>query len=548
MEFIKRNKNLLLLIFLSIICLFLSIGHYANIYIDVGREMYYPLEIIRGKVLYKDIFCIYGPLSYLINAFFYKILGAKLETLYFLGASCAILTVAFTYLIAKKFLSDFISFAISLFVIITGCLAVRIFNFTLPYSYAVTYGLLFFLISVYFLINFIEDKKNKNLYVSSLFCGLCLVCKYDFILYLIPFLIVLFKTKDIKLILKSSGIVLISALFPFLFLFIGGLKIEDLIQSFKMIVSFTNTNALDVFYSKQGVYYTKRLWGNWIKDIIFDLIFVLIIYSGLILKNKKNVLLKIFGVIVIVFGCLFTYFNTHETSYLFLTFAVLLFLIFGFKKNNFKENILILSALLTGIKSLWGLSHVNYGLYYAGSIFISFFIFMKNNFTPSLNKACGIVLIMMSLNFLTINIQGINIQNTEILTDRGRIKTRKESAELTNELIKFINGIENNSYVMIFPEGLNINFLGKNETKTAGFYNSLIPLYVEGFGDETITKYYKDNPPDYIVFLNTKMNDYGYDEICNSYAFKLCDFTKNNYRAVKKYESEKEKFIIFKKN
>ena len=97
MEFIKRNKNLLLLIFLSIICLFLSIGHYANIYIDVGREMYYPLEIIRGKVLYKDIFCIYGPLSYLINAFFYKILGAKLDTLYFLGASCAILTVAFTY-------------------------------------------------------------------------------------------------------------------------------------------------------------------------------------------------------------------------------------------------------------------------------------------------------------------------------------------------------------------------------------------------------------------------------------------------------------------
>src|SRR5699024_9769474 len=157
---------------------------------------------------------------------------------------------------------------------------------------------------------------------------------------LIPFLIVLFKTKDIKLILKSSGITLISALFPFLFLFIGGLKIEDLIQSFKMIASFTNTNALDVFYSKQWIYYTKRLWVNWIRDIIFDLIFVLIIYSGIILKNKKNVLLKIFGVIVIVFGCLFTYFNTCETSYLFLTFAVLLFLIFGFKKNNFKENIL----------------------------------------------------------------------------------------------------------------------------------------------------------------------------------------------------------------
>ena len=548
MEFVKRNKNLLLLIFLSVICLFISVGHYANIYIDVGREMYYPLEISKGKVLYKDIFCIYGPLSYLINGLFYKLFGAKLNVLYFLGSASALLIVIFTYLVSKKFLSDLTSFTITLFVIITGCLSVRIFNFTLPYSYAVTYGLLFFLVSIYFLINFLEKNDNKFLYISGLFCGLCLVCKYDFILYLIPFLIVLFKTKNIKLILKTLAAVSISVLIPFIFLFFQGLRADDIINSFYLIKSFANTKALDVFYSKQGVYYNPKLWGNWLKDIIFDSVFVLIIYSGLILKNKKNVFIKISGFAVIVFGCLFIYFNTFETSYLFLTFLVFLSLILRFNKNSLKENIFILSAFLIGIKSFWGLSHVNYGLYYAGAVFVSFFIFLKNNFNDNINKAFSIVLIMMSLNYLTINIEGIKLQNTEIITDKGTIKTRKESANLTIELINFIDNIEiENPYVMIFPEGLNVNYLSKKQTETSGFYNSLIPLYTEGFGDKTIKEYYIKNSPDYIVFLNTEMNDYGYGEICNGYAFELCNYVFENYIPVKKYTGEKEKFIIFRK-
>ena len=191
---------------------------------------------------------------------------------------------------------------------------------------------------------------------------------------------------------------------------------------------------------------------------------------------------------------------------------------------------------------------MNYGLYYAGAVFVSFFIFLKNNFNDNINKAFSIVLIMMSLNYLTINIEGIKLQNTEIITDKGTIKTRKESANLTIELINFIDNIEiENPYVMIFPEGLNVNYLSKKQTETSGFYNSLIPLYTEGFGDKTIKEYYMKNSPDYIVFLNTEMKDYGYGEICNGYAFELCNYVFENYIPVKKYTGEKEKFIIFRK-
>ena len=36
--------------------------------IDSGREFYIPVRMLGGEVLYKDIFNIYGALSYQINA------------------------------------------------------------------------------------------------------------------------------------------------------------------------------------------------------------------------------------------------------------------------------------------------------------------------------------------------------------------------------------------------------------------------------------------------------------------------------------------------
>ena len=81
-EILNENKYLLLLWVFCIAGLIIFCGHYSNILIDFGREVYYPEQILEGKVLYKDLFNIYGPLSYQINAVLYKIFGAKLSTLY----------------------------------------------------------------------------------------------------------------------------------------------------------------------------------------------------------------------------------------------------------------------------------------------------------------------------------------------------------------------------------------------------------------------------------------------------------------------------------
>ncbi len=548
MEFIKKNKILLILLVLAAFCLYLSVGTVANVYIDVGREIYYPKAILEGKILYKDLFCIYGPFSYLLNAFLYKVFKESLNTLYFAGSLSALLIVSFVYLISKKFLTNFVSISITLFVIITGCLATRIFNYTLPYSYAVLYGLVCFLASLYFLIKYEEEKKERNILLASLFGGLSFVNKYDFLLYIIPFSVVIFKTKNLKLILKSYFLYLLPVILSFAFLFFQGLTISNLINMANVIKNFTLTDAMKNFYTTQGVYYTNKVWFGWFESLISDFIYLIFIIPSIVLFKKENKFLKILASFVILICFVLGSVYIRQTDYLFLTFLTLVLFVFRFNKNNFSENILILSSLSISLKSLWGLSHVNYGIYYAPVIFISFFIIVKNNLNKTLLNSLAVFLLVMSAAYFSVNLSWIVNIKGKIETKKGTVTTVDEWGNITKELINYIDTIkEDNPNILILPEGLIINFLANKKNTPEGFYNSLIPLYTEGFGEDKIIDHYKKNSPDYFVLTNMQTGSYNKGEICNTYAFEICKFILENYIPIKKIEDKNSKILIFKK-
>ena len=182
-EFFINNKLLILLWVLCIFALIIFTGHYSNILLDVGREVYYPERILEGKVLYKDLFNIYGPLAYQWNALLYAVFGKKLSTLYISGGICSIGIVSAIYLIANKFFSKSLSFVFGCLTIATGICAPHLFNFTFPYSQAMLFGTVGFLYSLFFILKFSETKDSKFLYISALLAGFCAANKYDFLLY-----------------------------------------------------------------------------------------------------------------------------------------------------------------------------------------------------------------------------------------------------------------------------------------------------------------------------------------------------------------------------
>ena len=105
-EFAKKyNLAQLLLIFTVCLVLFvLYFGKQGAYMVDVGREAYIPWQMLQGKLLYKDIYNVYGPLGYQINTVAYALFGVHLNTLYFMGFLNSLIILFSTFYISKLFL------------------------------------------------------------------------------------------------------------------------------------------------------------------------------------------------------------------------------------------------------------------------------------------------------------------------------------------------------------------------------------------------------------------------------------------------------------
>src|SRR5215467_2237947 len=72
---------------------------------DSGREMDLPLRLMRGELLYRDVYYLYPPFSPYFNALLYRIFGARLDALQLSGVVCSALIVWLCYRIARRLLT-----------------------------------------------------------------------------------------------------------------------------------------------------------------------------------------------------------------------------------------------------------------------------------------------------------------------------------------------------------------------------------------------------------------------------------------------------------
>jgi hypothetical protein len=86
------------LIFLWLAALIATWGNWGYLTIDCGREIYVPTVLLKHKVLYRDIWYLYGPAAPYFNALLFKIFGIRLTVLYLAGAFSALGSILFLYL------------------------------------------------------------------------------------------------------------------------------------------------------------------------------------------------------------------------------------------------------------------------------------------------------------------------------------------------------------------------------------------------------------------------------------------------------------------
>lgn len=578
-KFLFENRhdvvNLLILFIIFIPLALIYWGHQGHLVIDCGREAYIPSEVLGGKVLYKDIFNIYGPFAYQLNALFYAVFGKKLETLYFVGLINSALIISVVYFIARFLTSKTVSFTIALFVMVTCVFNDYIFNFVFPYAYAMSYALCGFLLSVLFLMLSVKNKTVEYMPLSFLFLGFSLACKYEYLLYAV-FLVVFacfIRPFPKKYIFQSTAALLAVPVLSFSILFLQGMTMDNLFEQLEITKKIMSSASLKYLYSNSAGFYPdyKILILNlvsFIKTFInlglsFGLIYLFLYVIDVkmpVLKNRKlDRVLKystvfIFSLFIGVF-IIKNVVNHNTFSWLPIANLLILFVLGlsfikkGLKNLDFKDKSLVLisfTALLASIKSFFFLNMYVYGSFILPLVFISgvaFFVnFMPEKFKFADKKiwknATVLVLVVFSAIYAVMGLQKLKYtKNTPVKTENGTVYSSENVAESHIELIDYIKkNTKKDDKILIIPEGPMLNFL--TDRPSDNIYNSLVPLYVEVFGEDRIIEDFKNNPPEYVFINNRNTGDYGAEYFCRDYGYNVCYFIFDNYSLEKQIGDE----------
>ena len=489
-RFFKQDKYIILLItavFLFITPFFLL--KQGLMLIDTGREFYIPWQMLKGAVLYKDIFNLYGPFAYQLNALLFAIFGVKISVIYFAGLVNSLLIVIGVFLLSKEFLSKSISFAAALIIMFSLAFNTFLYNSNISYTYSIAYALCAFIFSLLFLIKYIKNGNFKFAYLSSLLAGLSLANKYEFSIFplILLYVFIFIKPLGIKNLLKAFSLFIIFPVICWGILFLQGLTLSDIKNHLELINNLIHAPLLKLFFNKFGVFFNLPSIIN------------LTVNSGFS---------AVFGFLPII------------------NFA--LFLIFIKKIYNDKPLFIFgLSAISAGAKTFFFLNINHMGAFILPICFIfTIILLMKFN---SVKKIMPVLLCVFILYFAGEDFSSLQYKNFEIQTNKGKIYTYKKEGLLIKSAYDYI--IKNTStedYIAVLPEGCFINFL--TERNGHNKYFNLSPLfYNDVFKENNVISSYKNSLPECFIILPIDNIEYGKSFFGIDYAQNFYEMIKDNY-------------------
>ncbi len=541
---------------------------YAFLYDKVGnpiwdcfREFYVPREVLAGKVLYKDVLCLYTPLGYLLNALVCSVFGTGLGVFRTIAVVLSLLSVGTIYFLMRKFFGLIPAFSAGLLQIFL-CIffmppGIVTSNMLMPYSYGLSYAFLFALLSFSCSVAFAENKKTSLLSLAFLFSGLSFACKPDFILTsAVPFF---FLVKNFSPKRFFSGLVLFALPLGVSLgtLFLQGLTLSDLQNQFKLWKAFS-TSKMIADYNAQylATSFNSAVFGKlaktmilWTKYFIVGAIPCILAFFGVYkfkkLAPKALFLLAaavsgIFAAKIISFDMLsngFFFYALAPTVYLSVFTAIYIVFRKYFKQEQYSPKDLFflgfcLFALLLAKRSICLLNGYNFGNW-GGFAFSAVFVAgigVLSDYFPKLRgkgvktfAAAALTLILTSTLFAWANIAKFRTET--VVSKYGKYNIFK-NFEALNKAVEFAKqNVKPGETLVVAEEGTFINYMA--DVPSDDKYYSLIPHMLEMYGEERIVADFEKNPPTRFMITNNKYLENG----CfgRDYGFKIMDFVNKNY-------------------
>ena len=320
--------------------------------------MLLPEAILKsggGNILYKDIFAMYNPLSYQINALLYTIFGISITTLQAAGAVTTFLILLSLYTVARLFINRFYSLTICILISSLYIFAqISCVNYLFPYAYAFIYALLGFMAFIVLTLFYIKYDNKKLILPAALCLGFSIANKYEYILSIIPFLaLLIYKKEHFKYFFYSITGFAAPLVVSWGILFLQGFGIEDMRNYLDFIQRFFATEEQQTYNKKINfVWDTKNF-----KTIIISLISTILYaaFGVLTLKTFRKNKILILGIILVPLFILTTLilikknFTEQANPLSWVCLASIIILIFNIKNIKNTTGLMLNTLLLFGI-------------------------------------------------------------------------------------------------------------------------------------------------------------------------------------------------------
>jgi len=149
--------------------------------VDFGRELYVPWQLTRGKVLYRDIASLFGPLSPYVNALWMRMFGVSLMTIAFSNAGIFAGIIAAIHYFIRVSTDKFTATVASLTaLVLCGFCQYRTvgnYNFITPYSHEATHGFALGVLTLLFTHRAMTTSRAMPSALGGLCFGLSLLTK-----------------------------------------------------------------------------------------------------------------------------------------------------------------------------------------------------------------------------------------------------------------------------------------------------------------------------------------------------------------------------------
>ena len=536
-------------------------GTWGNLSIDSGREMYVPTVLLKGKLLYRDIWYLYGPIAPYINSELFHWFGTRLEVLYWAGSLSALCCAALLLLIGKRLSSIVVGWTAGA-VVLLQAFQPGLFSFPLAYSFASVYGCLVGCLFLYLVILSTRAEHPLCVFTAGVAAALALLLKLEFgvACYAALFLLVVARRRQ-RPSWKDQARDL-AAILPGL---VGCGLVIGWMVSLRGFEFLTQENIL----SWPTSYFMRQYGKMWLEGSGFSLnaaaflwaairalCYAAILFETYLLlwrkcRDRRSLYLRL-GLLLIVGAYLSFHFASEPKSTLSAVFfprdtvlyvsAASLVAWWYFWRRNFSVSSLPIAILLTfsslvAFRILLHMSPSGYSIYYDGPAVLSFLL-LARLIVPQFGRSSRfvsvgeMVICLGCLAAVVLESPRFPWKPSEIAplaTDRGTIFVEKREAESYQAAIQFMKEkAAQGESILSVPEDTSLYFLSGVDcpTRVCAFTPGLV---APGKMTDELIQAIERKGVRYLLWSNRTFPEYGVTGFGIDFNQDLGNYLKSHY-------------------